>query len=83
MIQPRAQAMQPVRAAVRTPSPPAAPAPGPRGLNDKDAKAKLVAGILLNRIHAGGRRARRVPSPSEGGRVYVPSGLSRVVACEA
>ncbi|KAF5319101.1 hypothetical protein D9611_014117 [Ephemerocybe angulata] len=73
MIQPRAQAMQPVRAAVRTPSPPAAPAPGPRGLNDKDAKAKLVAGILLNRIHAGGRRARRVPSPSEGGRVYVPN----------
>lgn len=74
----------------RTPSPPApTPAPAPtqqqqnRFLYDKDAKAKLVAGILLNRVHAVGKPRRRVPSPVGGKKPYVPSGLSQVVACAA
>lgn len=67
-------------ATARTPSP---PAPKPF-VADKDAKAKLVAGILLNRaLHAAGRRGRRVPSPVGGKKPYVPSGLSRVVSVDA
>ncbi|KAJ2913767.1 hypothetical protein MD484_g6655, partial [Candolleomyces efflorescens] len=80
----------PVPAQVRrTPSPPAPiPAPVPttqqnRFFHDKDAKAKLVAGILLNRVHAVGKPRRRVPSPVGGKKPYVPSGLSQVVACAA
>ncbi|EDR13649.1 uncharacterized protein LACBIDRAFT_292466 [Laccaria bicolor S238N-H82] len=50
---------------------------------DKEAKAKLVAGILLNRVHAVGKPIRRRPSVGEQPRAYVKSGLSRVVSVEA
>lgn len=50
---------------------------------DKEAKAKLVAGILLNRVHAVGKPMRRRPSVGEQPRAYVKSGLSRVVSVEA
>ncbi|KAF9011087.1 hypothetical protein BDQ17DRAFT_1345451 [Cyathus striatus] len=44
-------------------------------VKDKDARAKIVAGILLNRVHAVGKPMRR--------QEYVKSGLSRVVSVEA
>ncbi|TEB28332.1 hypothetical protein FA13DRAFT_804587 [Coprinellus micaceus] len=50
---------------------------------EKESRAKLVAGILLNRIHVQKRSGRRVPSPVGGGKVYVPSGLSREVVVGA
>ena len=50
---------------------------------DKEAKAKLVAGILLNRVHAVGKPMRRRPSVDDQPRAYVKSGLSRVVSVEA
>ncbi|KIJ92485.1 hypothetical protein K443DRAFT_685236 [Laccaria amethystina LaAM-08-1] len=50
---------------------------------DRDAKAKLVAGILLNRIHAVGRPRRQFSYASEQPKVYVKSGLSSVVSVEA
>ncbi|KAF8061808.1 hypothetical protein FPV67DRAFT_297157 [Lyophyllum atratum] len=49
---------------------------------DRNARSRLVAGILLNRVHAVGRPMRR-RSGGEGPREYVKSGLSRVVAVEA
>ena len=50
---------------------------------DRDAKAKLVAGILLNRIHAVGRPRRQFSYASEQPKVYVKSGLSSVISVEA
>lgn len=50
---------------------------------DRNAKAKLVAGILLNRIHAVGRPRRQFSYASEQPKVYVKSGLSSVVSVEA
>lgn len=55
-------------------------APAPR--IDPDARSKLVAGILLNRVHAVGRPMRRRLSGSGEPREYVKSGLSRVVSVE-
>ncbi|EDR10707.1 uncharacterized protein LACBIDRAFT_293251 [Laccaria bicolor S238N-H82] len=52
-------------------------------VTDRDAKAKLVAGILLNRIHAVGRPRRQFSYASEQPKVYVKSGLSSVVSVEA
>ncbi|KAF9460916.1 hypothetical protein BDZ94DRAFT_869542 [Collybia nuda] len=76
-----------------TPPPPSAPrsysiAPRthtvqiPHVDRDKDARSRLVAGILLNRVHAVGKpmRGRR---PDTAPREYVRSGLSRVVSVEA
>jgi hypothetical protein len=50
---------------------------------DKDARAKIVAGILLNRVHAVGKPMRRRPCLTGEKREYVKSGLSRVVSVEA
>jgi 4'-phosphopantetheinyl transferase EntD len=50
---------------------------------EKNAKARLVAGILLNRVHV--QRApgmRRRPVFGEAKREYRPSGLRCVVSCE-
>jgi hypothetical protein len=76
-----------------TPAPPSAPrsySAAPRTYTvhiphvdrDKDARSRLVAGILLNRVHAVGKpmRGRR---PSSAPKEYVRSGLSRVVSVEA
>ncbi|KAG6840458.1 hypothetical protein C0991_006594 [Blastosporella zonata] len=48
---------------------------------DPNARSRLVAGILLNRVHAVGRpmRRRSIDCPKE----YVKSGLSSVVSVEA
>jgi hypothetical protein len=56
------------------------PAPAPPIL-DRDARSRLVAGILLNRVHAVGKpmRGARCREPRE----YVKSGLSRVVSVDA
>ncbi|KAH6906873.1 hypothetical protein BKA70DRAFT_1285694 [Coprinopsis sp. MPI-PUGE-AT-0042] len=73
----------------RTPSPPASPAPAPsfsstrQALqNDRDAKSRLVAGILLNRVHV--PKVRRRPLVPGLKRPYVPSGLrNEVIIVEA
>lgn len=72
----------------RTPSPPASPAPAPsfssarQALqNDRDAKSRLVAGILLNRVHV--PKVRRRPLVPGVKRVYVPSGLRNEVKVDA
>ena len=64
---------------------PAAPVQrrSPPPATDRDAKARLVAGILLNRIHAVGRPRRQFSYASEQPKVYVKSGLSSVVSVEA
>ncbi|KAG6863835.1 hypothetical protein C0991_002795 [Blastosporella zonata] len=49
---------------------------------DPNARSRLVAGILLNRVHAVGRPMRR-RSFDDGPREYVKSGLSSVVSVEA
>jgi hypothetical protein len=56
--------------------PPSAQAPP-----DKITRSKLVAGILLNRVHAVGRPMRRRPGESQP-REYVRSGLSTMVSLE-
>ncbi|RDB19408.1 hypothetical protein Hypma_013540 [Hypsizygus marmoreus] len=48
---------------------------------DRNARSRLVAGILLNRVHAVGRPMRRRFGAEP--REYVKSGLSRVVCVEA
>ncbi|KAG6884131.1 hypothetical protein C0993_001081 [Termitomyces sp. T159_Od127] len=58
------------------PAPPPAPAP-----IDPNARSRLVAGILLNRVHAVGRPMRR--RSFDGPREYVKSGLSSVISVEA
>jgi len=50
---------------------------------DPDAKSKLVAGILLNRVHAVGKPMRRRPVVGSEPKTYVRSGLSRVVNVDA
>lgn len=47
---------------------------------DRDARSKLVAGILLNRVHAAKPVRRRFGSEPKA---YVPSRLSTVVSVEA
>ena len=73
----------------RTPSPPASPAPQPSFSStrqalqkDRDAKARLVAGILLNR--AQGQKIRRGPIVvGQHKKRYVQSGLRNEVLVEA
>jgi hypothetical protein len=48
---------------------------------DRDERSKLVAGILLHRVHAVGKPLRRKPEDKE--KPYVRSSLSRVVRMEA
>ncbi|KAF5387164.1 hypothetical protein D9615_002099 [Tricholomella constricta] len=70
--------------------PPAAAevAPGPPPLQqqpqtqlDRNARSRLIAGILLNRVHAVGKPMRR--RSGDVPREYIKSGLSRVVCVEA
>lgn len=49
---------------------------------DKNARARIVAGILLNRIYAVGKPMRRRMASSIASKAYVPSGLSSVVTVE-
>ena len=49
----------------------------------KDVRSKIVAGILLNRVHAVGKPIRRRPPCTNQPRPYVPSGLSTCIACDA
>ncbi|TFK18668.1 hypothetical protein FA15DRAFT_602882, partial [Coprinopsis marcescibilis] len=87
-LNPASPVFTPSRPLARTPSPPT-PAPAPTFaatrssmLNDKNAKARLVAGILLNRVHLS-KPNRRRPVVGDAKRPYVPSGLRSVVTCEA
>jgi hypothetical protein len=48
---------------------------------EREARSKIVAGILLNRVHAVGKPMRR--RVTEQPRAYVPSGLSTCVSIEA
>lgn len=60
------------------------PSLAPLSIPDKNARAKLLAGILLNRIYAVGKPMRR-PLGLESdyySRKYVKSGLSRVVSID-
>lgn len=51
--------------------------------SDKNARAKVVAGILLNRIYVVGKPMRRGASMAPGlEKEYVKSGLSRVISVE-
>ncbi|EKM83298.1 hypothetical protein AGABI1DRAFT_125755 [Agaricus bisporus var. burnettii JB137-S8] len=50
-------------------------------LQEREARSKIVAGILLNRVHAVGKPMRRRASDTP--RPYVPSGLSTCVSIEA
>ncbi|KAF8888331.1 hypothetical protein BD779DRAFT_1470357 [Infundibulicybe gibba] len=74
---PHASAIQQQR--LQTVHIPAAPVPPPSAA-DRDARARLVAGLLLHRVHTAGRPRRAAPS---GPRTYIPSGLSTVLAAEA
>ncbi|KAH6906870.1 hypothetical protein BKA70DRAFT_1285668 [Coprinopsis sp. MPI-PUGE-AT-0042] len=74
----------------RTPSPPASPAPHPsfsstrKALqNDRDAKARLVAGIMLNRAQGSKGRRRHIVVPNQQKRSYIQSGLRNEVLVEA
>lgn len=50
---------------------------------DRNARAKIVAGILLNRIYAVGKpMRRRMASSFSSSKTYVPSGLSSVITVE-
>jgi hypothetical protein len=59
----------------------APPPSASRALNTRDARAKLVAGILLNRVHAVGKPMRRRYLAGEP-REYVKSRLSSVVTAD-
>jgi hypothetical protein len=50
---------------------------------DREARSRLVAGILLNRVHAVGKPMRRRIGVGAEPRAYVKSGLSSVVSVEA
>ncbi|KAG6885440.1 hypothetical protein C0992_005139, partial [Termitomyces sp. T32_za158] len=74
------------RAPLTLPPPPPTPAPAPAPAQrqahvDPNARSRLVAGILLNRVHAIGRPMRR--RSLDGPREYVKSGLSSVISVEA
>ncbi|EAU80841.2 hypothetical protein CC1G_04951 [Coprinopsis cinerea okayama7 len=87
-LNPASPVFTPSRPLARTPSPPTPAPPVTYAstkagmLNDKDAKARLVAGILLNRVHVS-KPMRRRPVLGSEKRPYVPSGLSNVIACAA
>jgi hypothetical protein len=49
---------------------------------DAEARSKLVAGILLHRVHAVGKPMRRVPLAREGPKEYVRSGLSVTITMD-
>ena len=49
---------------------------------DREARSKLVAGILLHRVHAVGKPMRKVPLTREGPREYVRSGLSVMITMD-
>jgi hypothetical protein len=74
----------------RTPSPPASPAPHPsfsstrKALqNDRDAKARLVAGIMLNRAQGSKGRRKPIVVPHHQKRGYVQSCLRNEITVEA
>ncbi|KAG6841216.1 hypothetical protein C0991_000662 [Blastosporella zonata] len=49
---------------------------------DRDARSRVVAGMLLNRVHVAGKPMRR-RSFGAGPKVYVKSGLSNVISMDA
>jgi hypothetical protein len=61
--------------------PPPPPKSTASALREREARSKIVAGILLNRVHAVGKPIRRRASDTP--RPYVPSGLSTCVSIEA
>ena len=59
------------------------PSPSALAARQRDVRSKIVAGILLNRVHAVGKPIRRRPPCTNQPRPYVPSGLSTCIACDA
>ncbi|KAH6871108.1 hypothetical protein BKA70DRAFT_1356835 [Coprinopsis sp. MPI-PUGE-AT-0042] len=51
--------------------------------NDRDAKARLVAGIMLNRAQGSKGRRRHIVVPNQQKRSYIQSGLRNEVLVEA
>lgn len=49
---------------------------------DREARCKAVAGILLNRVHAVGRPMRRIPPNLDAPRMYKRSRLSTMVTVD-
>ncbi|KAF5349684.1 hypothetical protein D9756_008811 [Leucocoprinus leucothites] len=94
---PRALSPQPLRARQQQPAPqrattpapavaapPAAPVPDAKvAAKERDARSRIVAGILLNRVHAVGKPMRRRSPSADQPKPYVPSGLSTCIALEA
>jgi hypothetical protein len=76
-LTPAPVAVAPV-AVPRSPSPPVSA----NAAKEREARSKIVAGILLNRVHAVGKPMRR-RSMDAPPRPYVPSGLSTCIAIEA
>jgi len=86
------QQQQGVQVRQRTPSPPVQRVPTPavaaapqntmaNANREREARSKIVAGILLNRVHAVGKPMRRRSTDQR--RPYVPSGLSSCISIEA
>lgn len=75
----------PVPALTSTPTTTTTATPAPNAtanaLKEREARSKIVAGILLNRVHAVGKPMRRRASDTP--RPYVPSGLSTCISIEA
>ncbi|KAH7924068.1 hypothetical protein BV22DRAFT_1196195 [Leucogyrophana mollusca] len=53
-----------------------------RAAQDRETRSKVVAGILLNRVHAVGKPMRRMPPSPESPKQYKRSGLSRMISAE-
>ncbi|KAF9447235.1 hypothetical protein P691DRAFT_793662 [Macrolepiota fuliginosa MF-IS2] len=76
----RPQSPAPVQR-VSTPVVVATPNATANAVKEREARSKIVAGILLNRVHAVGKPMRR--RSSDQPRPYVPSGLSTCISIEA
>ncbi|KAF8842646.1 hypothetical protein BDN67DRAFT_947353 [Paxillus ammoniavirescens] len=49
---------------------------------DRDARCRAVAGILLNRVHAVGKPMRRAPPSADAPRTYKRSRLSTMISVD-
>ncbi|KIJ63394.1 hypothetical protein HYDPIDRAFT_92810 [Hydnomerulius pinastri MD-312] len=53
-----------------------------RVAQDREARCKAVAGILLNRVHAVGKPMRRPPPSADMPRTYKRSRLSMMISID-
>ncbi|KAG1819844.1 uncharacterized protein BJ212DRAFT_1224837, partial [Suillus subaureus] len=49
---------------------------------ERETRCRVVAGILLNRVHAVGKPMRRLPPSTEAPRAYKRSRLSMITTAE-